>query len=501
VKRILSASAALLAASILLFITLNLFDSREAELSALPSLPAASLGADNGFFLVWGFAEPPGSDLSGQAFRRQLLELFRDLPKNYFVRSRFGQWLASLNNSFRENWQGAGFYFPQQADADICSFLVSRRARITERRRRFAGLQQRYELVLRSSRLEDFTPPGFELPGRSAALTASAARLFAASRLLAALDGGWLAATEDLLQAADAGFRLVRSSRTLAANSLGKDMVELSLRALGALLSRPDCPPALAKLLLRRLPTRAADQFGTATVRAFTCLNFSTALARVKKDRIVDPFLLKDYFRRPAGFFALERFVAISGPRLFATFHALSAFFLKENETAAMARSFWESVGRLEETPPWQWGSLRTLTRLRATDATAGLFWWLRNPLGKMMMQSAVPYSFPIRQHYVYRSHSLKVRYDLTRLLVQARLAAGAQGGLSADSLRRLLAAAAERDPFSGGPYRFSRERGALYSVGSDGVDDQGREQPALWRDSDIAVPIQFVASDPNRKN
>jgi hypothetical protein len=113
-----------------------------------------------------------------------------------------------------------------------------------------------------------------------------------------------------------------------------------------------------------------------------------------------------------------------------------------------------------------------------------------------MMVSSAVPFTWPVLQHYVFRSHCLKARYDLTRLLAQARLQAGPDMSLSQASLLDLLAAATERDPFSGGPYRFSPESGTLYSIGQDGLDNGGREQTASWRDSDIAVRISFVLSD-----
>lgn len=495
-KRILFWGAAAVACLVLIVFGLNLFDAPPAPLSTAPLLPGAALGPDNGFFILWGFAEPPASDPAGQAYRGLLLDMFAARAKERRSRSPYGQWLTRLNLEYREHWQGARLNFPQGAHEDICAFFVSRRAEIAGRRQRFAVLQKRYEQVLRSSRLEDFSPVGFELPKLCSNLAAGQARLFAASRLLAALDGEWLPASEDLLAAAAAGFRLLSSGRTLAANSLGKDMIELSLRALAALLNRPECPSDLVRLVLQRLPVRPVGQFGTAAVRAFTCLNFAAALARLKKNRIVDPWLLKDFFREPAALFALERFVAISGLRLFTAAHAMAAFFVQENETLTTACVFWENVGRLETMPPWQWGSKPGAALHRGLDTVQAPFWWLRNPLGKMMVRSAVPFTWPVLQHYVYRSHGLKVRYDLVRLLARARLQAGPDSGLTQEALRGLLASAAERDPFSGLPFLFSRESGMLYSIGPNGSDDGGREQQAIWRDSDIAVPIKFVSRD-----
>ena len=429
-KRILFWGAAAAACLVLIVFGLNLFDAPPAPLSTAPLLPGAALGPDNGFFILWGFAEPPASDPSGREYQDLLLDMFAARARDRRSRSPYGQWLARLNLSFRDHWQGARLNFPQGAHEDICALFAARRAEIAGRRQRFAVLQKRYELVLRSSRLEDFSPIGFELPSRCASLAGAAARLFAASRLLDALDGDWLPAGEDLLAAAAAGFRLLSSGRTLEVNSLGKDMIELSLRSLAALLNRPECPTDLVRLVLQRLPARPAGQFGTATVRAFTCLNFAAVLARLKKNRIVDPWLLKGFFREPAALFALERFVAISGLRLFTAAHALAAFFVQENETLTAACVF---LG--ERRPPGGNAALAMGCQARERRCIAGLdtvqapFWWLRNPLGKMMVRSAVPYTWPVLQHYVYRSHGLKVRYDLVRLLARARLQAGPDGG------------------------------------------------------------------------
>lgn len=495
-KRFFTLFLAALAIFFLLFFGLNLFDSKPAPRAPAPTsaLLAGNLEAGNAFFMVWGFAEPPETDPLSPAYRGQLLELFAARARNYLFRSRYSQWLGRLNAGYRRHWQGATIYFPQLPGEDVCAYFASRRPGIAERRKQFAVPLRRYDQVLQAPLLVDFTPLSWEPPTRSLLLVTYTARLYAAARTLAALDGQWLPAAGDLLAAMTAGFTLIAGGRTLPANSLGKAMVELSLHSLASLLNRPDCPPGAARLVLESLPARPAAAFGTATVRAFNWASFVDAIDRVKKEGIVDPFLLKDFFRRPAAFFALERFVAISGPRLFGAVHALAVFFLKENETTAKLREYWEEVGALEEAPPWKWRLPPPLQR-RSPGAPAGPFWWLRNPLGKMMVASAVPYNWPILQHYVYRSHELRVRYDLVRLLAAARLAAGAELRLGEAALRGQLAAG-ERDPFSGAPYRFSRELGVLYSIGPDAVDDHGRERSEIWRRSDIAVPINFVISD-----
>jgi len=477
---------------VFVFFGLNLFDAKSKP--EAPAGLAANLDPGNGFFILWGFAEPPGTDPSAEAFGRRVRELFAAPRRDSHSRSRFGLWLAQLNTGARLHWQGASLYFPQLQEEDIGEYFAARRALVAERQERFPALLLRYRQVLQAGELADFTPLNWEFPSRCSLLATYAARLFAASRVLAAVDGRWPDAGRDLLDAMDAGFKLIAAGRTLAVNSLGKTMAELSLRSLASLLNRPDCPPSFARLVLENLPARPARAFGTRSVRDFNWMSFAAAIERVKRDRIVDPFLLKDYFRDPAAFYAMERFVAISGLRVYSVAHALAAFFLKENETVAMLRGFWENMGRLEETPPWRWGKgARAAGRRTPALGLDAPFWWLRNPLGKMMVSSAIPFSWPVLRHYVNRTHELKARYDLVRLLAQARRAAGMKAELGEAALRRLLSASGERDPFSGSPYRFGREREVLYSLGSDRRDDGGREQPEIWRDSDIAVPIRFI--------
>ncbi|MBU4404531.1 MAG: hypothetical protein L6428_15990 [Candidatus Aminicenantes bacterium] len=73
--------------------------------SARPQAADAALGPDNGFFILWGFAEPPDSDPAGQAYRGLLLDLFAARAKDFRSRSPYGQWLARLNLGYREHWQ------------------------------------------------------------------------------------------------------------------------------------------------------------------------------------------------------------------------------------------------------------------------------------------------------------------------------------------------------------------------------------------------------------
>lgn len=483
---------------LLFFFGFNLYDSRPApagQAAGEGEPAAASLEPGNGFFVLWGFAEPPGEDPAASAYAERTRGLFATPGQDAHSRRRFGAWLTSQRTGYRQHWHGANFYFPRLQREDVAGYFAARRAEVAERRQRFAVLLRRLRALLRSRRLEDFTPAGRGLPAASSQLAANTARLHVASLVLCAIDGGWTEAGAGLLETAAAGLRLVATGRTPPVNTLGRLLVDLALRSLASLLDRRDCPPQFARLVLDSMPDRPAADFGTAALRAFALADFAAALERIEASGIVDPFLLRNYFRDPTAFFVLERLAAIAGPRSFAAFHALAAYFVHKNESLALMRGFWAEVGELEKAPPWRWPET-PLRRLRSSGAAAGPLWWLRNPVGKMLVRSAVPFNWPVLRHYVYRSHELKARWDLVRLLARARRQAGAGGRLTAGKLRLLLAEASERDPFSGAPYRFDRRRRVLYSLGADAADQGGRELPELWRDSDIAVPIHFVNRD-----
>ena len=142
-----------------------------------------------------------------------------------------------------------------------------------------------------------------------------------------------------------------------------------------------------------------------------------------------------------------------------------------------MLRAFLGEVGRLEETPPWRWDRpAPSLAAGRRSWQRIGPFWWLRNPLGKMMVRSAVPFTWPVLQHYVYRSHELKARYDLVRLLARARLAAGPGMSWSRRRCAACWPPPRSATPSAARPTVSAREQGCLYSVGPDRDDDDGRE-------------------------
>ncbi len=133
-----------------------------------------------------------------------------------------------------------------------------------------------------------------------------------------------------------------------------------------------------------------------------------------------------------------------------------------------------------ESKPPHTWPALTTL---RYTSQSSHFLWWVRNPVGKIVADIAIPNM----ERVVHRSFALKAGHDLTR--ISAELHLKRRAGQSAGELLSNLESYRELDPYSGRHYLYNAGNGVLYSVGPDRVDGGGVEK--LMRssmDSDIVM-------------
>ena len=155
-------------------------------------------------------------------------------------------------------------------------------------------------------------------------------------------------------------------------------------------------------------------------------MSFAAALARVKEDKDRGPVPAQGLFPRPGRFFRPGKVRGhFRAARCSAPSTPWPLFFSRRTRPRPCCGHFWEGVGRPGGNSPLEMARRRRAVFRLATTRAGAPFWWLRNPLGKMMVRSAVPYTWPVLQHYVYRSQELQARYDLVRLLARARLAAG----------------------------------------------------------------------------
>ena len=451
------------------------------------SAPTAMPGDDNGFFLLWTFAEAPGVDFRSAETRQRIAEMADPEIAEGDYRRNYYQWSSEHRDVYNQYWKYFNFYFPRKPDEDPCGYFSGRRMEILNLKTKYGLLLKRYGLLLRSGIIGDFTLPGRDFPLNNLVLINNTCRLFLADKLLGAMEGRWRETVEEIAQNIELGLRIIGGSRIYPVHQLGKNMVDLSLRSLCSLMNRNDFPRELYSRLLERLPVLSSAAFGTLPVIEFEFRNFSLAVERMKRESRIDPYMLKDYFRNSVGFFTVERLINSGQWQAGKIINPVLSLFLKKKETLDLYASFWNRIRWLEAHPPYQWPPGQSDGRF---DPTARPLWWLRNAFGKMMVRSAIPFPWVAINNHVYRTHLLKARYDLTRILAEWH--SRRQPGEDPLAVLREVEAFRDPDPFSGKPYRVNPEKMVIYSIGSDREDNGGTEQVNYLRDSDITVPYFF---------
>ena len=203
--------------SSLVFLGLNLFDSRTAPGLAGRSagVPlAANLEPGNGFFIVWGFAEPPETDpLARRLPPPGAGTVQRARPTDYLFRSPYGQLAGAPEHRLRAGTgRGPNVYFPKLPGRGCLRLF-----RVPPRPDRGAAAAFRpaaaaLPAVLQAGELEDFTPLGWECPGPQPAAGhpygQALCRLPGAGRPGRRLAGG----RDDLLEAAGSGIEADRAA-------------------------------------------------------------------------------------------------------------------------------------------------------------------------------------------------------------------------------------------------------------------------------------------------
>ena len=470
-----------------MFVAFNLFDRRQFTGRREARLPDASLEEDNGFYLLWAFMEPPAEQWPDAACRAQIARLAGPDLSDADFRREYPIWFKVRRSYFQAHWKSFDLFFPRLPDEDVIAYFQNRREPIGQLQREYRPLLERWQKLLEVKTIEDFTAPGRDFPYNHFRLLTVTARLYVAGQALETDISRWPETADNLLRLIETGKKLIRSGRTLLINSLGKSLVDMGLRTLGSLLNQPQCPAAIAERILVGLTPLGYQEYGTGPVMDFNCLTFDRQIDRLKREGRVDPMLVKDFFRDPVPLFTFDRLVNTVQPELGRAINPLLLLMLKENETRQSFYDFWATMRRLEQTEPYRWteADLEPVSRV-----ARGPFWWLRNAMGKMMVQSAVPYQRAVILNYVYRSHLLKVRHELIRILAEFR----SQTGLASPSpggIGRWLSTSTQRDPFSGLAFRFSPAQGVIYSVGPDGRDGGGRETANFFQNSDIICPVE----------
>ena len=323
-------------------------------------------------------------------------------------------------------------------------------------RREGSFLLERYQELVDTPVVEDFTQPRWTAPYFNLLAWLRVANLYLAVNAVDAVNGQWEQGVSNILSHIAFARRVVKGSRTLLTSGIGKSVANTSLKLLALLMNRDDCPQQVFKQIMAGLPPLKPGDLGSGNNLIYEYLTFvhyiNEGLDQENRE--------KDFGLKRLG----------------------SALFLQENRTLGYMNRYIKKIKHLDETPPYRW---EADLKLRKIVKAPGVFSWLVNPVGKSIF-----YSY--RYNYAYilrRAHRTRALYDLVRISAELHLEDN-PGEPAAEVLKRLDTYKAI-DLCSGQPYKWNPQKQVLYSIGTDRRDNGGVMD---WKTMsiDVVLPVRL---------
>lgn len=450
---------------VLMFVLVNRFDIPEPPGGfSRNDMVAASYDASNGFYRFWTLNEPEGADIESPEVLDKYRRLFdpaegdkRDLSIHNWdhkaYRARSAGWRDMLGmNLYPDPGKDTGHYLETR--------LLELEPKIDGLRPKIAFMTERYHKLVNTSVVTDFTAAfRWDVPVFDHLIWIRLARFYVAAKALDAMNGDWQQGVDAIIKHVEFNRKLSRNSRVFITNLLTKEMARFSLEALATIMNRPDCPPEVFQQVLTGLPPLAGDDFSSSPSLTFEYVVFKAYLeSGIKKDNRVYGDV----------------------------FDSLGAkLFLQENRTLAYLLDDINELIHLEAAPPHQWTAEEKINRPRRLIKKT--FWWLINPVGKMLYASR--YARGNNPVTAAKTHRVRIVYQLTRIAAELHLKDDPSKPVS--EVLGQLETYKTPDPGSNRPFIWNGKKGVFYSVAVNGKDDGGLPGQA-GMDDDFVIPVKL---------
>jgi hypothetical protein len=449
---------------IVLYIGINLFDEglRPGVYTEKDLLPA-SFDKNNGYYILWGLSEPGDVDVQSEAYTREIRQLFEPGPQGEMHLGNFNakdykSQFASYAKAIRK------IKFPVSSREDWLTVIMPQAEEVEKAREACSLVLKRYEDLLTTPAFEDFTMPTFDTPIPNLMAWLMAAKLYTAVRTIEAVEGNWEASVQALLRHISFGKKAISHSRILIGNLIGKAVTNISLQGLASILNHRECPGSIYSMVLSGMPDLKYEEYGTGNAFIGECLSCFDIIDTVGSSE--SPGIIDD----EGGFHLLQMLP--------------EAIFLKENQTKNYFFDFYSMLIAFEKQDPHQWNR-NTYKKTKESLKAKGAFRWLRNPLGKIILDIAIP-----NIAIIFKSYRTRTYYEMTRILAELHMKYSP--GKPVEDILKELESYQSLDPCSGKPYVWEPVKKVLYSIGTDGVDNEGVEKLNEEKGSDFVIPVVF---------
>ncbi len=456
-----------LLAVLLLWIGVNQLDtSLDTNVLTVKDLPKASYEKNNGFYYLFSFEEPLGTDVSSDEIIMKYRRYFDPQydNKKYMegvsfrdIRRKFRLAPFKKLRDLRRDLDFTNF----PVKHDWCEVVLKHRDRLKSNDPAFNEYMDRHLQMLKCPVFQDFLPPEVNAPLPNLLAWLVVSKIYTAQNMLTALEGNWEQGASNLLDQVDFGKKAVKNTRFMLNNLIAKATLAVPLQGLVALMNRKECPREVFQMILDRMPDIRYEEYGSrnAFIAEVVALNF---------DGMENP---SSMFDLDYGFW--ERFAF--------------SFLLQENRTRNHANAYYTQLIGQEAIPPYKWAE-QTIEKPLNKE---GSFWWLFNAGGKCVADRYIydPKAFKAEGIF-YRSYGIKSFYDMARISAELHLEYSADKPVR-ETLESLKTYQTLIDPCSGKPYVWNEERQVLYGIGTDCTDNGGGDYNITSpHGSDYVIPV-----------
>ncbi|MGE5344155.1 MAG: hypothetical protein ACM3SY_22030 [Candidatus Omnitrophota bacterium] len=467
------------------YVVFNQFDSGPARLEVGEPLDTSSMQVlltgvfkpvsfekSNGFYRLWTLTEAPEVDIESDA----VITKYRRMHDPQFDNAKYiNEWHDSGNDwqvEKKKNEIKRGNYtryfvewkkiigddvkwmdFPVQYMDDWCGTLKEKKQTILQLTKAYRLLSARYQKILDCEQVEEFTMVAkgdtlltdTPLPNLLALL--HLAKLHLTSNMLDATEGNWNQGTANILAQIKFGKKLVKTSRTLMVNLIGKALIRMSLYGLVSVMNQKDCPRDVFEQILNGLPPIEQDEFGNS------------------KQLLAEGFAVIQETKKKGG------------------------LFYQMNRTQQYYYDLFAKLYLADKTLPYRWNE----HPLKSDSVKSGWFWWLQNPGGKIEFQRCLDSNVPKNLLVAsFKGYAVKSFYDLTKISAELHLHYTPNRPVQ-DILNGLTTYRTLPDPCSGKTYIWKDDRQILYGIGMDRTDNGGGESTRWMQIDGVDYTIPVV--------
>ena len=450
--------------SVAAVVMINLFDEAPyPNPLTLANLPPATFAAGNGYYVIWGLSEPDSVDLKSEAyttpFKRYFDPAIRDEKAYYQIfkkddRKKFSKY-SELIKTVR---------FPENRTLDWFSTISPQLDTLEKAREGCAPILGRYNDLLNAPVFQDFTYPAMESPTPNLLAILRTSKLYTGLCIAKAIGGEWHEAAAGLINQAVGWRRFLPYSRVLINTLIARAVIDYSLQGLISMLNHPDCPGEVASLVLTTLAPLKFEEYSTRNCFIYDALAHCAFLDDINNTMDAE-----------------------KKKKLLTTPDFLGELFYQKNRTKNYFYEYYSRALKYDRQDPYLWQDDPGIElRYFVESKTSGLFWKLKNPVGKVFFAIAASST----NVAIFKGLRLRAILDMVRILAELKLKY--RPGDKIEDLLPQLETYKAIDPGSGKPYKWNAEKKLLYGIGTDRIDNRGEVILTSVYNTDWPVPVNL---------